>query len=49
MKRTVLANVLFVTIDDLVRASREGVIRVNGRRERMGFMFRHDRETKQAA
>jgi transposase len=49
LKRTALANVLFVTIDDLVRAFRKGVTRVNGRRERMGFMFRHGRETKQAA
>jgi transposase len=48
-KRTALAHVLFVTIDDLVRAFRKGVTRVNGRRERMGFMFRHDRETKQVA
>jgi transposase len=48
LKRTALANVLFVTIDDLVRAFRKGVTRVNGRRERMGFMFRHDRDSKQA-
>ena len=40
LKRTVLANVLFVTMDDLVRAFRKGVTRVNGRRERMGFVFR---------
>jgi len=49
LKRTALANVLFVTIDDLVRAFRKGVTRVNGRRERMGFMFRHEQGTKQAA
>ena len=49
LKRTVLANVLFVTLDDLVRAFGKGVTRVNGRRERMGFMFRHDRGTKQTA
>jgi transposase len=49
LKRTALANVLFVTLDDLVRAFRKGVTRVNGRRERMGFMFRHDRRTKHAA
>jgi transposase len=48
LKRTALANLLFVTIDDLVRAFRRGVTRVNGRRERMGFMFRHDRRTKRA-
>ena len=49
LKRTALANVLFVKIDDLVRAFRKGVTRVNGRRERMGFLFQHDRNTKQAA
>jgi transposase len=49
LKRTAWANGLFVTLDDLVRAFRKGVTRVNGRRERMGFMFRHDRETKQPA
>jgi transposase len=49
LKRTVLANVLFVTMDDLVRAFRQGVTRVNGQRERMSFVFRHDRETKRAA
>jgi transposase len=49
LKRTALADVLFVTIDDLVRAFRKGVTRVDGRRERMGFMFRHDRETKKPA
>ena len=49
LKRTVLANVLFVTMDDLVRAFRKGVTRVNGRRERMSFVFRHDQETKRAA
>jgi transposase len=49
LKRTVLANVLFVTIEDLVGAFRKGVTRVNGHRERMGFMFRHGQETQQAA
>lgn len=50
LKRTAIANVLFVTLDDLVRAFRKGVTRVNGRRERMGFMFRHDQDNnKQAA
>ena len=49
LKRTAIANVLFVTRDDLVRAFRKGVTRVNGRRERLGFMFRHDHGTKPAA
>lgn len=42
LKRTVLANVLFETLEDLVGAFRRGVGQVNGHRERMGFMFDHD-------
>jgi transposase len=42
LKRTVLANVLFATLDDLVAAFRKGVGRVNGHRDQMGFMFDHD-------
>ncbi len=42
LKRTVLANVLFQTMDDLVAAFRRGVGRINGHRSRMGFMFNHD-------
>ena len=42
LKRTVLANVLFETIGDLVVAFRRGVARINGHRDRMGFMFDHD-------
>lgn len=42
LKRTVLANVLFRTLDDLVIAFRRGVGRVNGHRHHMGFMFDHD-------
>lgn len=42
LKRTVLANVLFQTIDDLTAAFRRGVGRINGHRDRMGFMFEHD-------
>lgn len=42
LKRTVLANVLFQTMNDLVAAFRRGVGRVNGHRDRMGFMFDHD-------
>jgi transposase len=42
LKRTVLANVLFETLDDLTVAFRKGVGRVNGHRERMAFMFDHD-------
>jgi len=42
LKRTVLANVLFRTLDDLVFAFTRGVGRINGHRNRMTFMFRHD-------
>jgi transposase len=42
LKRTVLANVLFRNIDDLADAFGRGVDRVNGHRDRMGFMFDHD-------
>jgi len=42
LKRTVLANVLFGSIEDLVAAFHSGVAAVNGRRNKMGFMFDHD-------
>lgn len=42
LKRTVLANLLFKSMDDLTRAFWRGVARVNGHRELMGFMFDHD-------
>jgi hypothetical protein len=42
LKRTVLANVLFQSLDDLTSAFRRGVAHVNGHRERRGFMFDHD-------
>jgi hypothetical protein len=37
-----LANVLFESLEDLMTAFRKGVGRVNGHRDRMGFMFDHD-------
>ena len=56
LKRTVLANVLYKTLDDLVTAFQWGVRRATVKRERMGFMFDHDdlrqeiaRETKKPA
>jgi transposase len=49
LKRTVLANVLFAGIDDLVVAFRRGVAFVNGHRKKMGFMFDHDDVNKKAA
>lgn len=42
LKRTVLANVLYATLSDLVAAFRKGARRLTGDRERMGFMFDHD-------
>jgi transposase len=42
LKRTVLANVLYETIDDLVTAFRTGMKRINGHKDKMGFMFNHD-------
>jgi transposase len=42
LKRTVLANVLFQSMEDLTAAFHRGVGRVNGHRDRMGFMFDHD-------
>lgn len=49
LKRTVLANVLFAGIEDLVAAFRRGVAGVTGRRNKMGFMFDHDDVYKNAA
>jgi transposase len=42
LKRTVLANVLYSTLDELVRAFRKGVRRLTASRERMSFVFDHD-------
>jgi hypothetical protein len=42
IKRTVLANVLYASLNDLVAAFRKGARRPTGHRERMGFMFDHD-------
>ena len=47
LKRTVLANVLYSDLDDLVAAFRTGVRRMTGDRERMGFMFDHDDLTRE--
>jgi len=49
LKRTVLANVLFETMNDLVAAFCRGVSRVNGRRNKMGFIFDHDDVNRKAA
>jgi len=42
IKRTILANVLFASLDDLVAAFRRGARDLTGHRSRMGFMFDHD-------
>jgi transposase len=47
LKRTVLANVLYQDLDDLVVAFRKGVSRITGRRDHMGFMFNHDDLTRE--
>ena len=47
LKRTVLANVLFESLADLVAAFRHGVRRMTGNRDHMGFMFDHDDVTQE--
>lgn len=42
LKRTILANVLFASLDDLVAAFRRGASRLTGKRERLSFLFDHD-------
>lgn len=42
IKRTVLANVLYETLDDLVAAFETGARRLTRRRELMTFLFDHD-------
>jgi transposase len=49
LKRTVIANVLFQKMDDLVAAFRKGVGQINGHRGRMGFIFDHDDLPKRKA
>ncbi len=49
LQRTVRANVLFATMEDLVAAFGKGVGRINGHRDRMSFMFDHDELTQRKA
>jgi transposase len=49
LKRTILANVLFQTMNDLVAAFQRGVRAVNARRDQMGFLFDHDDVAAQKA
>jgi transposase len=48
LKRTVLANVLYATLNDLVAAFRKGARRLTRNREQMGFMFDHDELTRKS-
>jgi transposase len=47
LKRTILANVLYDNLDDLVAAFRNGVRRLTGNRDAMGFMYNHDDLTQE--
>jgi transposase len=49
LKRTILANVLYRTLDDLVAAFHRGVDSLNGKRDAMEFMFKHDNLTRKFA
>lgn len=49
LKRTILANVLYHTLADLVRAFHQGVQALDGDRNAMAFMFRHDNITRKFA
>jgi hypothetical protein len=42
LKRTVLANVLYQSLPDLIAAFRHGVRSLTGHREKMDFMYDHD-------
>ena len=42
LKRTILANVLYRSLDDLELAFHEGVAALDGKREAMDFVFQHD-------
>lgn len=47
LKRTVLANVLYDRLDDLITAFRHGVRRLTGNRDKMGFMYDHNDLTQE--
>jgi transposase len=49
LKRTILANVLYKSITDLQLAFDAGVAALNGKREKMDFIFRHDEFCRQLA
>ena len=47
LKRTILANVLYDTLDDLFTAFRHGIRRLTGNRDAMGFLYNHDDLTQE--
>jgi len=47
LKRTILANVLYRNLNDLVAAFQKGVTRITAKRDNMGFMFDHDDLTQE--
>ena len=47
LKRTILANVLYGSLPELIAAFRKGVRRLTGNREQMGFMYDHDDVTQE--
>jgi len=49
LKRTILANVLYRTPDDLVAAFHKSVDSLNGKRGARGFMFKHDEISRKFA
>jgi hypothetical protein len=49
LKRTILANMLFKTLDDLIAAFHKGIARINDRRDKTGFMFNHKTPRRQTA
>lgn len=42
LKRTILANVLYRSLEDLELAFRKGASALGGKREQMDFVFKHD-------
>jgi transposase len=42
LKRTILANVLYDSLENLIEAFRHGVRQLTGNRDEMGFMYEHD-------
>jgi len=49
LKRTVLANVLYQSIDDLIEAFCRGIGTINGHRCKMDFIFDHDSNAQKVA